>query len=181
MGCRPRFSAHTARRGTARLRQGGQRLRGIAQLAEGGHALRGKLLLHKVTHVLRKVDAHNGKLVKIPLHIVLEHGILDLKAAHRIFFGVVQTDEQKQSCAKGEQQQQRQQQAGSQKPVTGRARRHLRAVPGKQSHLCSSFPAGAQVRCPRTAVAMSPRPAHPVLPRPQAAGGYCFWRWRSWS
>ena len=57
-----------------------QHLGGIVQLVKG-HLPAGKLPVHQSAHILREVHAHDRQLVKIALHIVLEHRILDLQAA----------------------------------------------------------------------------------------------------
>ena len=117
-----------------------QRLGGIVQLVKG-HLPAGKLLIHQSAHILREVHAHDRQLVKIALHIVLEHRILDLQAAGGVLFGVVQAGKQEQRRAKGQQQQ-----AGPQQPGTHGALADILTVPGKKVHQSSPFLAVLRVQ-----------------------------------
>ena len=122
-----------------------QHLGGVVQLVKG-HLPAGKLPVHQSAHILREVHAHDRQLVKIALHIVLEHRILDLQAAGGVLFGVVQAGKQEQRRAKGQQQQRSQQQAGPQQPGTHGALADILTVPGKKVHQSSPFLAVLRVQ-----------------------------------
>ena len=85
-----------------------QHLGGVVQLGKG-HLPQGKLLVHLCAHVLGQVHTHDRQLVKIALHIILEHRKLDLQTAADVLFGVVQTGKQEQCRTKGQHQQHHQQ------------------------------------------------------------------------
>ena len=122
-----------------------QHLGGVVQLLKG-HLPAGKLLIHQSAHILGEVHAHDRQLVKIALHIVLEHRILDLQAAGGVLFGVVQAGKQEQRRAKGQQQQRSQQQAGPQQPGTHGVLADILTVPGKKVHQSSPFLAVLRVQ-----------------------------------
>ena len=122
-----------------------QHLGGVVQLVKG-HLPAGKLPVHQSAHILREVHAHDRQLVKIALHIVLEHRKLDLQTAADVLFGVVQAGKQEQRRAKGQQQQRSQQQAGPQQPGTHGALADILTVPGKKVHQSSPFLAVLRVQ-----------------------------------
>ena len=122
-----------------------QHLGGVVQLGKG-HLPQSKLLVHLCAHVLGQVHAHDRQLVKIALHIVLEHRKLDLQTAADVLFGVVQAGKQEQRRTKGQHQQHHQQQTGPQQPTAHGALADLFTVPVNKVHQSPSFSAERQAQ-----------------------------------